>query len=161
MDEALHVGEEVGGHVPPGPLERVHSRWVDCCAADSLPNRQDFRPEAIVSVLPQVFLIDVEGEASRRYRYRLIGTRIAEWSGGDATGRALDDPSCGPNRWAFISLVDRTVEARCPTMTLARPTLFGGSAFLFDRLMVPLASDGSSVDMVLGVANLRRRQAPD
>ncbi|WP_416900030.1 MAG: PAS domain-containing protein [Minwuia sp.] len=152
-DAHFRASGTVDGHpVPAGALSFVHGLWLESAVDGGLPGRQDFSPERLLRYLPQIFLIDVE-PGGERFRYRLIGTQIAAWSGGDATGRWLDDPKCGPGRFEFIDLVSRVVEGRGPVMTTGKEALFDGSAYLFDRLMLPLASDGAVIDMVLGVAN--------
>lgn len=141
-----------------GPLTELLELWQTSAPEAELPGRQHMGPEKLVRILDRVFLIDVL-EDRERFRYRLIGTRIAEWSGGNATGRYLDDPACGENRWQFIDLVKAVVATRQPVVTIGLKAIFGGSAHHFDRLMLPLARDGESVDMIIGVANARLVEA--
>lgn len=153
MNDADQPNHGLSGLLPEGPLRRVHDHWSALTDDGGLPGRQHFAPEDFVDILGHLFLIDVL--SAEEFRYRLIGTRVADWSGGDATGKRLDDPDCGPNRHAFTSLVRRVVDERAPVATLGQETLFGGSAFRFDRLLLPLAGDGQSIDMVLGVADMK------
>lgn len=153
--------DELGFHpsvfaqeLPGGPLRRVFDYWLAGIEGGCLPGRRHIAPEELKDVLPRLFLIDV-AEGGERLRYRLIGTRVAAWSGGDATGRNLDDPSCGKGRHAFIEMVRSVVRERRPHLTLQMEAIFGGSYCMFDRLMLPLAADGRNVDMVLGVADMR------
>ncbi|ANK80960.1 MAG: hypothetical protein TEF_09255 [Rhizobiales bacterium NRL2] len=153
MNDHADQQTNLTARLPAGPLRRVHDYWAAGVTDGLLPGRQDLRPEDLTDILGHLFLIDAP-EAGR-YRYRLIGTRVAEWSGGDATGRYLDDPVCGESRFRFIDLVHGVVETHRPVATLGEPAIFGGSAFLFDRLMLPLAADGRNVDMILGVADMK------
>lgn len=137
-----------------GPLTELLDLWQSAAPEMDLPGRQHFGPETMVPILDKVFLIDVL-DGGERFRYRLIGTRVAEWSGGDATGQHLDDPACGENRWQFIDLVRTAVRSRQPVVTIGQRAIFDGSAHLFDRMMLPLARDGETIDMVIGVANAR------
>ncbi|MEC9345831.1 MAG: PAS domain-containing protein [Pseudomonadota bacterium] len=146
--------DELAARLPAGPLSRVFAYWRTCRDDRGVPGRQHLRPEDIVADLSHLFLIDVE-DPGLRLRYRLIGTRVAGWSGGDATGKYLDDPACGENREIFTALVRGVVIERRPCLTVAEPAIFGGSTHLFDRLMLPMARDGRRIDMVLGVADLR------
>lgn len=150
--------DELEASLPAGPVRRMYGRWLSWGGADRIPGRQHLHPEDFVADLPNVFLIDVL-EGGRRLRYRLIGTNVVHWTGGDATGRDLDDAWCGDGRHAFIAMVQAVVMQRRPHLTLGQPAMFGGSARLFDRLMLPMARDGRQIDMVLGVADMRRAEA--
>lgn len=142
----------------PGPLTQLLDLWRTVEPDAGLPGRQHLGPERLVGILDKIFLIDVL-DGGERFRYRLIGTRIADWSGGDATGRYLDDPDCGENRWQFIDLVRTVARTRQPVVTIGHRAIFGGSAHLFDRMMLPLARDGETIDMIIGVANARPVEA--
>lgn len=117
-----------------------------------LARRADLNPAEIVDMLPAVFLVDVLPGPSR-YRYRLIGTQIAEWSGNDATGRDMDDPQCGEGSTVFIALHDEVVALRKPVATVNSPALFQGSMLLFDRILLPMAGDDGAVVMIMGAAD--------
>ncbi|HZD25393.1 MAG TPA: hypothetical protein VE631_03970, partial [Alphaproteobacteria bacterium] len=101
------------------------------------------------------FLVDVSYDAAGtcRFFYRLIGTRITYWSGGDATGRYMDDPVCGEGAARLIDLHETVVRTGRPVLTAGEPALFEGSAMRFDRLLLPLNGTGERVDMILGVAD--------
>ena len=133
--------------------------WNRCRGEREMPRRADLQPPEIAGLLPYVFLVDVLPGRSK-YRYRLIGTMLAEWSGADATGRDMDDPQCGDGAAAFIDLHDEVIRSRAPLLTVDRPALFMGSAMLFDRILLPLAGDDGSIVMIVGAADARPVAAP-
>ena len=71
------------------------THWQAHCGPEGLPSRSAFDPLALRSYLGYLLVADVEPPAGkgkqRRFRYRLIGTDLAEISGRDMSGRYFDD----------------------------------------------------------------------
>lgn len=116
-----------------------------------LPGRQDIDPVDIrPDVLPNMFLMDVvPAQPRRRYRFRLIGTRMVEVAGADPTGRFVDefvDPARVDEAHAWQ---DRTVDE--PEAWLySAPLAFKHRDWTWAwRLSLPLATDGKTVDMLM------------
>jgi hypothetical protein len=114
-----------------------------------LPSRADIEPLELYRVLPQLLLADVVGER-QRIRYRVVGTEIVARWGNDDTGRYLDEMPPGPATDLSIKLYQIALSRRAAlySETNLRPDGDIGAALLC-RLILPLASDGVTVDMVL------------
>ena len=123
------------------------------------PARSDIIPAEIVSVLPNIGLFDVE-ESPRRYRIRLMGTRIVSWYGADLTGAYLDEIDFGPGPAFTFSLLDRVVDKVVPGHMTGAYTKQDGRTIRYERLFMPLSSDGRRVDMVIGAAYRLPPDAP-
>lgn len=121
-----------------------------------LPARADIDPLQLRALLPYLFLVDVTTDPLR-FRYRLIGTQIVRWSGGDGTGRYADDEFCGDGRFALLALYRMAAETGRPVLTPWQPAVLDRSMMMFTRLLLPLAADGVRVDMLMGVADERPR----
>ena len=67
----------------------IYSHWSGLKPSAGLPSRKDLDPTAIPKLLPNVWLIDVVPPLPR-FRYRLIGTAVAEARGYDQTGSFID-----------------------------------------------------------------------
>lgn len=130
-------------------LDQAFAYWCRKAAGRALPRRRDIDPIEIPKLLPDVMLVDVEGDG--RYRYRLIGTENTQAQGVKATGRYLDEVLPGPEyRNHVIALYDEAVRERC--------ALYSECLFLSpDRmaperhtkvLFMPLSEDGERVNMV-------------
>ena len=65
-------------------------QWWLVQRGDSIPDRSQLDPFDMKSLLPNLFLLDVEHDPFR-VRYRLVGTRVREATGFDITGRYLDE----------------------------------------------------------------------
>lgn len=100
-------------------------------------------------VLPHVLLFDVAGEPAR-YRIRVAGTWVVDFYGEEITGRAVDELRFGAEMPFILDKFHEARRAAEPTYAQHRFWL-GRRRFLsYERLLLPLASDGRRVDMILG-----------
>lgn len=132
---------------------RVHAGfayWKSILHGKELPARVDFDPAAVPRLLPHVILSEVHYDPLR-VRYRLVGTRICEVKGSDLSGRWMEE-----DPWAF-DLDDWYEDYRI--VTQSRLPLFGrddmvdgaGTRISFEWGILPLSSDGQTVEMALEV----------
>ena len=68
-------------------IQQFHRHWLQICGSGRLPRRIDIDPANFKRILPNVILTDIESDPFR-VRYRLCGTRIAEFCG-NLTGLSL------------------------------------------------------------------------
>jgi len=124
--------------------------WQSKAPPGRLPGRQHIDPLEIPRLLPHIALYDVVRTGpDLRFRFRLVGTGIAEAFGADNTGRFIDEimaaDAYGPLH-AHYSLI---VRERMPQYW-QRNLPFANRDFLaVQRLALPLAADGSDVDMIM------------
>ncbi len=132
-------------------IRDVHAYWLSIHpAAGGLPGRQHVDPCAIPHLLPHLFLVDVE-RPPLRFRYRLVGTAFVELMGCDRTGCYLDEVHPGFHGEVRRHYVD-AVEQRRPVYRKGR-AIFSVEAKRFlgmERILVPIAANGTDVDMILG-----------
>lgn len=138
------------------PLIRaLHDYWKGIAPPGALPGRQHMDPLDIPDLLPRVWLFDVVWPGPR-FRFRLIGTRIADRLGYDPTGEWLEDTFLDYSN--YPSLIERymaTAENRRPTYRLGQQRLTRTRDFEFvENIFLPLAEDGRSVDMLLALSVL-------
>ena len=136
--------------------QKVHpkvARMLDYCRSivpsDRLPGRAQFDPIAVPALLPNVWLL--EREPGPRFRYRLMGTRVAAAFQGDLTGRYVGEVHSAEAAAAMLAYLTGVAESRRPHFRIGRPTAWPIAEFLtLERLYMPLARDGAAVDMILG-----------
>src|SRR5262245_27147770 len=75
-------------HLP--TISELHPYWLSRRGERRMPRRSDISPTDIPSLLPMLFLVDLEHDPFR-VRYRLVGTSAVEMSGRDYTGLYLDE----------------------------------------------------------------------
>jgi hypothetical protein len=114
-----------------------------------LPARADIDPCEIPRLLPDLVLTDVLADGS--LRFRLVGTAMALFAGRDVTGRRFDEIVVEAGYRAYIEGLYRQVaETRTPLYTEGRYHHRRKNFMLTTkRMMLPLASDGDRVDMVM------------
>lgn len=120
-----------------------------------LPARADIDPLEMRFALGHLILADVEPGNPIRFRHRLIGTRIVEHAGYDATGLYVDDI---PDQ----ELAQRLIQTYLDVVKTREPAhdrvggMVGGRAIDLEVLRLPLSADGAAIDMVLTGAYFRR-----
>jgi hypothetical protein len=94
--------------------------------------------------------MDVVSGTPRRFRFRLVGTRIADLEG-EMTDRFLDEFVPGVPGTAMARHYDDAVDGR---IYVRHETLHWRKReyINYEVLLLPLSSDGRAVDMLLGLA---------
>lgn len=154
-------GEQCTDALPPSADARVlelYHYWRNIHpAGGGLPGRQHVDPLAIPGLLPFVWLADVQ-RAPLRFRYRLLGTEHAHVFGRDYTGCWLDEVHVGfdtaPAYHQYVEAAERgrVVYRRGHTLVML-PKDYRS----IERLLLPLARDGRTVDMLLAISLYKRR----
>ncbi len=126
----------------------LYDYWRSKCAEGRLPARADIDPIELHRLMPVMFLVDVvQTNGQPRFRMRLLGTEINSRFDRDAKGMWMDEDEILRN---VLPDFYATVESRTPRY---RPSARHAKKeyLTYDRLILPLASDGETVDMVIGV----------
>lgn len=115
-----------------------------------LPGRQHFDPLDIPRLLTHVWMVDVEPGDQPVFRYRVVGSAVDHSLGLKLTGRRLDDvmpdfltnPELSAPYLAILR--DSTPRYRKGAPVFAHNRQFR----LMERLAMPLARDGRTIDML-------------
>ncbi len=128
---------------------RLYEYWSSKRPSGRLPGRQHLDPLEIPDLLFNLALIDVVREDGQcRFRYRLAGTGIAERAGRDPTGKYFENLYNGD----YLRKANAMYQGICQTglpFTSSRRFPVGEEYLSYDRLILPLASDGRTVDMLV------------
>jgi len=121
-------------------------------AEDRLPGRQHVDPLAIPRLLPWLRLYDVQ-RAPLRFRYRLVGTESVRLLGRDPTGQWFDEAF--PNVLTTRSHENMVGVAMGGVLAYRRGVppaiLVGHDNGDSEFILLPLARDGSAIDMLIGL----------
>jgi hypothetical protein len=119
-----------------------------------LPKRGEVDPlDLPVRLLPNIFLMDVvrQADAAPRFRFRLLGTAITARER-VRPGQYLDDYRDDiPEEMTrqYLDCLERRARIRSTNLAWDHPT----KAFIsYHVLLLPLSSDGTEVDALLGLA---------
>lgn len=134
-------------------LQQALTMWTARCHDGLIPGRRDFAAEELMRLRGSISLIDVEDEP-RRYRFRLIGARIAERLGRDSTGRYLDELYSAETYDLAVAGYEACVRDRTPVGAQGRMVHANKDFVPFTAIDFPLASDGRRVDMIMKCADL-------
>ena len=133
-------------------LQAAYGYWRSKCAADRLPGRADIEPGEMVPFLANVVLLDVLHDPLD-FRYRLMGTAVETHMLRRYTGEMMSaiEHQRPPSRiWSDFEMV---VVRRLPVLTDV-PYVGPHRDFLrVQHVILPLAADGTRVDMVLSVVD--------
>lgn len=138
-------------HLSHPTLAFLKSYWAGKHGSRTMPARGDIRPAEMKEHLGWVLLVDVLADASD-FRFRTVGTRVAEYFLLDGTGKTVSE--------AFAPYGTKAVNAVLAThRKVAREGVVlraYGSAAVFDRafldfdaIYLPLSEDGRNVNMIL------------
>ena len=127
----------------------LYDHW-DAVRGDRLmPKRGEIDPTAIPRALPDLALMDVEGEGDAlRFKVRLMGTNLAHRYG-ERTGYYLEDLQLGGEYDAIYAAYSECVTQRTPHVGAGDYWTADGHHMQVARLFLPLSEDGEHVTTVL------------
>lgn len=143
--------DELIGSLQHADHRQLFEYWQSKATPSRLPGRADIDPVEMRNLLPRLALIDVvHGHGKLDFRYRLTGTEIVERAGRDPTGKSFQELYSGDYLETAIATYRQVVETGKPILSERTFPLVPGREFLrYDRLILPLASDGETVDMII------------
>lgn len=126
---------------PDGVLGRLYALWREQCAGGALPPFKAIRPEELRFMLGRINLIDVLAEPLR-FRYRLVGTVIAQVGAIDMQGQlvsALKPPVYARMIEEHLVAVHANGQPALYDITVSR----GPVVQRYRRIVLPYAPDPS------------------
>ena len=129
----------------------LYDYWRARQRSGRLPARADIDPADLRRLLPRLALIDVLREGhDLAFRYRLTGTEIVNRAGRDPTGKRFEELYRGDYLQTANATYRQVVDTGRPhTSDRVYPLVPGREYMRYDRLLLPLAGDGVTVDMVM------------
>ena len=130
--------------------EELFAYWASLRDGARLPARCDLDPAGMKRLLPTVSLIDVARRDPMDFRIRLAGTGLYGVYGGEITGKSLSDiySTSAADYWRVE--LGKVISERRPTVGVHNLAWRGASHLSILWLRLPLAANGSEVDMILG-----------
>jgi len=131
-------------------ISALHAYWLAIAPPGLLPGRQHVDPTAIPRLLLYVWMMDVQ-RSPLVFRWRLIGTEAQAGKLPLRPGDRLGDHLEGEELERAERVLREVVECRRPSWARGRPVMpHAPSVLSLERVILPLARDGESVDMLLG-----------
>ena len=150
----MSTADAFADQLPWPEFRQLYAYWLARCDGDRLPGRTAIDPLAFPALLPGIYLVDVlrtEGSDRLGFRFRLVGTAHLAINGIEITGMTVDEAFTGDHGLRARAAYEEVVASRRPSVVLnARAAVASRAHMIYDRLLLPLASDGRTVDMLLG-----------
>ena len=125
--------------------------WWNCARGlRDFPDRQDFDPVLLKSILPWLLIADVE-PSPFRIRYRLVGTRVAQFSGFDFTGGYLDEIWPGEASEPWLGCYRRAYDSRSFIVGSSTEATTSGASLQYEFGAFPLSRGGSAIEQFVCV----------
>lgn len=125
---------------------RLYDYWLEKKGTRMALSRSDIAPQEIKNILPWVFLVEIAGE---RLRFRLAGTAVTEQYGGELTGEYLDEIDLDAVTAHAINDYRTAAREITPLVNKWSFTKNDGRYLEYELLILPLSSNGQTVDMFL------------
>lgn len=129
-------------------LQELYAYWQAKRGAAFAPPRAALQPQDIPALLPIVVLVDLVGTPPR-FRVRLAGTKVVEAYGAEITGRYIDELDFDELEAAVLASITEVVASGRPSVVEREYTRHDGRHVKYERLLLPLSSDGATVDKLL------------
>ena len=128
--------------------EELFAYWASRRQGARLPGRRDLAPGDIKRLLPTISLMDVSCDPLD-FRVRLAGTALYDVYGREITGRRLSEiyNTAAADYWRSELI---QVAAGKPAVGVHNLAWRGASHLSILWLRLPLAANGTDVDMILG-----------
>jgi hypothetical protein len=131
-------------------VHRLHSYWRSRgAAAGGLPTRAQVDPVDLRSLLPNLFIVEVETDPPR-FRYRLVGTAVVEYNQLEFTGRYLGSIGWEEEQALFAQYA-RVLESRGAVFGYYDWMLRSGAKGRAEYGLFPLVDEGGAIVQVIGV----------
>ena len=129
-------------------LRRFCAYWLRARGARVMPSREQIDPVDISFVLAHVWLYDLV--PPNRFRCRLAGEDVARLFRPSPRGRFLDEIFSADHGAEVTSRFMNMVERRQGTHTVGPCYLSGERQVFGERITLPLSTDGTTVDALIG-----------
>jgi hypothetical protein len=126
--------------------------WQEKRAGRPTPDRADFSPFLLRPYLPRVLIYEIVRSGTvRRFRIRLYGTLISQYSGRDPTGRFVDEIMSEQAYADFNRGLSWTTDHRLPLRAAGTYYFVDRSFVQFESVTLPLTVGGSEVEQLLNI----------
>jgi hypothetical protein len=142
-----HAGMRLPEEIPAPHLRKLYEWWRARHVGGKLPSRRQIDPFDLKFLLGNLMIIDVTHDPLR-FRFRLIGTNIASHMERDWTGQPLDTYPGAEFREHLRKTYEAVVSDGQPVSN-SRRLLVDGRYYRYDGLIVPLSTDGKTIDALL------------
>lgn len=137
--------------LPDYKLRRLYDYWRSRCSGIAIPSRRDIDPIDIPDLLPNIFLLDVIGDAED-FVFRLAGTLVEDAFSMPLRGRSIAEIQRAAGTPIPVAQHIEVARGGGPRYREGSVLVAGRDHWRTHRLLLPLSSDGRAVDVLIGGA---------
>ena len=137
--------------LPDRKLQRLFTYWQDLGAGGRLPSRRDIDPVEIPDLLPNIFLLDVIGDAED-FVFRLAGTLVEDAFSMSLRGKSVAEIQRKAGTKIPVAHHIEVARGGGPRYREGNMLVSGRQHWKIKRLLLPLATDGRAIDVLMGGA---------
>jgi hypothetical protein len=134
-------------------LRTLVELWAHRRRGNAFPSRADFSDEDLRPWFGNLLMVDVV-DGPHRFRFRLMGTSLVEAACRELTGKFFDEADIRGYEPDVLDDYAEVVRNRAPVCKTRQydpvPGTFMDQWRLYERLLLPLATDGQTIDRILG-----------
>lgn len=135
--------------LPLDAQKELYDYWRELRGDRIMPKRSEIDPLAIPRVLPNIALVELEGEGdAMRLLVRLLGTTLAQRYG-ERTGHYLDEYQLGETYAEIHAAYADCANRRAPHASEGDYWTEEDHHLKVARVLLPLSEEGESVDTIL------------
>jgi hypothetical protein len=127
--------------------------WQSKRRAGRLPARADIDPLELEPFMGEMFMLDVIGEP-KRFRYRLVGTKIVAAVGRDSTGKFQEEAYALGHAEENNALYRKICATGKPLRNFGQINWVDRAFLKYEIANLPLADDGATVNIILGCMSI-------
>jgi hypothetical protein len=137
--------------------DRLLALWREKAGDRKMPRRSEITPRDLKDMLRHVVIFERVSENPSRYRWRLVGTAITSITGGQNTGKGLEETIPEEHLARWVECGDLILNGGKPLRCLGRVHLQGREYLDAENLFVPLANDNDESSFILGLCRYTPR----
>ncbi len=156
MDKAMGIKEKL--ILPNGVTSQTQSLfnyWCTLGGQDLVPSRSDFRPAAVLPLLPNLMILEFRTDGS--LVYRLVGTACVEKLGIDMTGSNLFDYVAPHQRHKAEMLTNKLRALPCGLIVHEKMRSKHKTPFVVELIYLPLRDRDGAVSQLIASATVLER----
>jgi hypothetical protein len=130
------------------PLRKLLKLWQDYAGPGVLPQRSQFTARLLKPHLGNIAIIERKGDAAEQYRFRLLGTRLAE-AIGELQGKTFAEVMTANVVDHWRSRFDLTVSEDRPLRFVSRVDIQKKHFLRSESLWMPLANENDATIVLM------------
>ena len=139
----------------PDVIRAINQRWLlkfwtQHLDGARVPRWQAVKPDSLASMADNLSFLDVSGDTPPRFLIRFHGHMVAKVYGStDCRGRPLDEVVRPERIDSGLAPYVHAAQSGTPVYTIEDVSDAAGRVIQFERLLLPFAGDGKTVDRIL------------